>query len=167
MPKEPPNFDCRDVGQVLRLRFRDWMWPLALAFVVAIPFLGYSNGTYRIGSLTYYVNVYGSRLFFPAMAFVGLRWCLLGRLRRSHDTHCVQCNYPLDWSASAVDVERCPECGLSSSKHTKRQVSLKHLLVGVSFKRLLIDLPGLLLLLIPISLIVLLLLGTMGLIDLD
>ena len=143
------------------------MWPLALAFVVAIPFLGYSNGTYRIGSLTYYVNVYGSRLFFPAMGFVGLRWCLLGRLRRSHDTHCVQCNYPLDWSASAVDVERCPECGLSSSKHTKRQVSLKHLLVGVSFKRLLIDLPGLLFLLVPISLIVLLLLGTMGLIDLD
>ncbi len=73
----------------------------------------------------------------------------------------------LDWSASAVDVERCPECGLSSSKHTERQVSLKHLLVGVSFKRLLIDLPGLLLLLIPVSLIVLLLLGTMGLIDLD
>lgn len=143
------------------------MWPLALAFVVAIPFLGYSNGTYRIGSLTYYVNVYGPLLFFAAMAFAGLRWCHLGCLRRSHDTHCVQCNYPLDWSASAVDVERCPECGLSSSKHTKRQVSLKHLLVGVSFKRLLIDLPGLLLLLVPVSLIVLLLLGTMGLIDLD
>ena len=44
---------------------------------------------------------------------------------------------------------------------------MKHLLVGVSFKRLLIDLPGLLLLLVPVSLIVLLLLGTMGLIDLD
>ena len=73
MPKEPPNFDCRDVGQVLRLRFRDWMWPLALAFVVAIPFLGYSNGTYRIGSLTYYVNVYGSRLFFPVCFFCSSR----------------------------------------------------------------------------------------------
>ena len=39
LPKEPPNFDCRDAGQVLRLRLRDWLWPAAVAIAVAIPIL--------------------------------------------------------------------------------------------------------------------------------
>ncbi|HAW94926.1 MAG TPA: hypothetical protein DCX60_01500 [Phycisphaerales bacterium] len=72
MPKEPPNFECRDAGQVLRLRFRDWMWPLALGlpFVVSTPFLGYSNGPCRIGSLTYYVNVDGLLLLFGPFCLI-------------------------------------------------------------------------------------------------
>jgi len=48
LPKEPANFDCRDAGQVLRLRLRDWLWP------AAIPILGQSNGPHRIGSVTFY-----------------------------------------------------------------------------------------------------------------
>lgn len=69
LPKEPPDFDCRDVVQVLRLRLRDWIWSTALMVVMTIVTLGYFDNTSscRIGSLTDYVNTFG-----PLLILVGI-----------------------------------------------------------------------------------------------
>ena len=84
VPKVPPDFDCCHAGQVLRLRFRDWMWPLAIltcvgVFVASRPTS--PNGVYRIGSLTYYANMLGPLVVFVLVPLAGARWCWLGRVR--------------------------------------------------------------------------------------
>jgi len=159
LPKEPPNFDCRDAGQVLRLRLRDWLWPAAVAIAVAIPILAQSKGPYRIGSVTYYASTYGPPLFLAAILFAGLRWCLIGRLRPRDPSRCGQCNYPLDWLAPSRGPQRCPECGAdASARQTKRRVP---------FNRLLLDLPGLLAVLFTICVVAMLLLAMLGVIELE
>ena len=161
MPKEPPDFDCRDAVQVLRLRLRDWMWPTALMVVMAIVTFGYFDNTspYRIGSLTYYVNTFGPILILLGLLFAGLRWCLLGRLRPHDSLRCAQCNYPLDWSASLPDAKQCPECGTSCSAARS-----KH---RAPFTRRLLDLPGLLAALFAVFVIIVLVLASRGVIDFD
>jgi hypothetical protein len=156
LPKEPPNFDCRDAGQVLRQRFRDWWWPAAVVIAVVIPILGQSNGPYRIGSVTYYANTFGLPIFLAAILFAGLRWCWIGRLRPGDPTRCGHCDYPLDWMDSARGPQRCPECGGDAS--AKRRVPLS---------RILLDVPGVLAVLFPILVVAMVLLAMLGVIELD
>ncbi|MHC4846227.1 MAG: hypothetical protein ACYTCU_08700 [Planctomycetota bacterium] len=79
MLTNPADVDVRNPAQVLRLRLRDWVWPAAIAVAMAIAFLGGYSGTYRVGSITYYANVYGLPLFVAALAFAGIRWFWIGR----------------------------------------------------------------------------------------
>jgi hypothetical protein len=164
MPKKPPNFDCRSVGQVLRLRLRDWMWPSALALVIAIPFAGRSSGPYPIGSLTYYANTLGPPLMLAAMIFAGIRWCTLGwcwigATPQRDPTRCAHCDYLLAGLDAHQGPQRCPECGTdTTTPPTWRRPSIA---------RMLIDLPGVLLASFPIFLIAILMLALFGLIDLD
>lgn len=164
MPKKPPNFDCRSTAQVLRLRFRDWMWPSALALTIAIPFAGRSSGPYPIGSLTYYANTLGPPLMLAALTFTGIRWCTLGwcwigATPRRDPTRCAQCDYPLAGLEPCQGPQICPECGTDTCTPPTWS--------RPSITRTLIDLPGLLLASLPIFLIAILMLALFGLIDLD
>ena len=160
LPKEPPDFDCRNPADVLRLRLRDWCWPTAAVIAVAIPFLGRSSGlTYQIGSLAYYANTYGLLVFLPAIFLAGLRWCWVGRLRPRDPNRCGHCNYRLDWMNAEPGPRHCPECGAAASGSTGRR--------RVPIARLLLDLPGILAMLLPIGLAVMLMLAMLGLLDLD
>ena len=160
LPKEPPDFDCRNPADVLRLRLRDWCWPTAAVIAVAIPFLGRSSGlTYQIGSLAYYANTYGLLVFLPAIFLAGLRWCWVGRLRPRDPNRCGQCSYRLDWMNAEPGPRHCPECGAAASGSTGRR--------RVPIARLLLDLPGILAMLLPIGLAVMLMLAMLGLLDLD
>jgi hypothetical protein len=160
LPIQPPNFDCRDPMDVLRLRLRDWWWPTAAVIAMAIPFLGRSSGlTYQIGSLAYYANTYGLLVFLPAIFLAGLRWCWVGRLRPRDPNRCGHCNYRLDWMNAEPGPRHCPECGAAASGSTGRR--------RVPIARLLLDLPGILAMLFPIGLAVMLMLAMLGLLDLD
>jgi hypothetical protein len=156
---EPPDFDCRDAMQVLRLRLRDWLWPAAVAIAVAIWILAQSKGTYRIGSVTYYANTYGPPLFLAAILFAGLRWCSIGRLRPRDPSRCGQCDYPLDWLAPSRGPQCCPECGADASGPPRKR--------RIPLSRMLLDLPGLLALLFPIFVVAMLLLAMLGVIELE
>ena len=164
MPKDPPNFDRRDAWRVLRLRFRDWMWPAAVVIAVVIPFLGRSNGAYQVGSLTYYANTFGLPLFLAAIAFAGVRWCWIGWCWTGwhpdrDPTRCGQCDYPIQWMESVPGPRCCPECGTDGSLPPTRR--------GIPLTRLLLDVPGLLAVLFPLSLFAMLLLAILGVIELD
>jgi len=71
--------DRGSAAEVLRFRIRDGLCWAAMAVAIAIPILGQSSGTYRIGSLTDYANIYGPPVFLALLAFAGIRWCWLGR----------------------------------------------------------------------------------------
>lgn len=121
LPIQPPNFDCRDPMDVLRLRLRDWWWPTAAVIAMAIPFLGRSSGlTCQIGSLAYYANTYGLLVFLPAIFLAGLRWCWVGRLRPRDPNRCGHCNDRLDWMNAEPEPRQCPECGAAASGSTGR-----------------------------------------------
>lgn len=165
MPKEPANFDCRSVRQVLALRIRDWMWPTAVAIVVLIPWVANAQndaelisvtansqlnhpGSYRIGSLTYYLNAYGPLVMLAAMGFAGVRWCWLGRLRPGKEPRCAGCGYLIGGFADSPSDARCSECGADATVRRTPTVRswLRESFRGVTIARLAIDLPGLLLL---------------------
>lgn len=112
MPKEPSDFDCRSVRQVLKLRFRDWMWPTAVAIAILVPWVAnaqndaelisaFANsqsdppGSHRTGSLNDYLNAYGLFVMLAAIGFAGVRWCWLGHLRPREDRRCAECGYPI------------------------------------------------------------------------
>lgn len=163
MPKKPPNFDCRSTWQVLRLRLRDWMWPCALALIIAIPFAGRSNGPYPIGSLTYYANTLGPPLMLAAMFFAGIRWCTLGWCwigctPRLDPNRCAHCDYHLAGLDARSGPVCCPECGVDTATPPAWR--------RPSILRTLIDLPGLLVALFPVFLIAIIMLALLGLIDL-
>jgi hypothetical protein len=163
MPKPPPNFDPLDPLAVLRLRFRDWMWPAAVAVAVAMPLLGRSSGPYAIGSVTFYANVLGPWIFLAAILFAGLRWCWIGRIGPRAANLCGRCGYPLDRLAAASGPPRCPECGtLASASATGHRIPLRQ----IPPLRLLLDLPGVLAILFPPFIIGMLVLGLFGVIDL-
>ncbi len=156
MPKQPLHFDSRNISDVLRLRFRDWQWPLAVIVVVAIPFLGHTNGTYQIGSITYYATTpYAYVVWLAALVFIGIRWFAIGRLRPRIAGMCGRCNYLI----SGSDSQRCPECGADKNalESTRR----------VSFARIVIDIPSVFILSIPVWSIGMIILGMFGIIDLD
>ncbi len=164
MPRKPPNFDCRSTAQVLRLRLRDWMWPSALALAVVIPVLGRTDGPYAIGSMTYYLNVWGPKVMLAAMFFAGIRWCTLGwcwvgAARRADPTRCAHCDYHLGGLDAGQGPMRCPECGVdTATPPTWRRPSVA---------RMSIDLPGLLLALAPVLLVAIVVLAVLRIIDLD
>ncbi|MAC74407.1 MAG: hypothetical protein CMJ22_02320 [Phycisphaerae bacterium] len=161
MPKEPPNFDCRDAIAVLLFRLRDWCWPVAIAVAVTIPILGGTGGgTYKVGSLTYYANTPCAVLTFFLVIFIaGLRWCWVGRIRAHGPGRCRHCGYRLDWVEAGAEPQRCPECGeATSATRPARRISIA---------RLLVDLPGVLAMLVPIGFLVMILLAVVGLLDLD
>jgi hypothetical protein len=172
VPKVPPDFDCCHAGQVLRLRFRDWMWPLAIltcvgVFVASRPTS--PNGVYRIGSLTYYANMLGPLVVFVLVPLAGARWCWLGRVRPMPAGRCGGCGYDLAGLAAAGASGggvRCPECGVvdslavvgagAATRRPRRRVPLV---------RRLIDLPGLLLMLTWLYMVVAVGLIIFGVID--
>lgn len=173
MPREPADFDCRRVRQVLRLRFRDWMWPTAVAIVVLIPLVARAgtdpSGTYRIGSLTFYLNVYGPFVLLAAMTFAGLRWCWLGHLRPRKGRRCARCGYPSPETSAPAPDARCSECGadaIAQRTHTLGSL-MRECFRGVTLGRLAIDLPGLLLLAYGAFVVALIMLFLFGLISID
>ena len=130
MITEPASLDCYSSAQVLRLRLRDWMWPSAMAMAIGIALLGQSDGeTYRIGSITYYANVYGPPLFLALLVFAGIRWCWIG-------------------SPRAFDPEQ----------RARRRLPIA---------RVLLDLPGLLVAGYAIWIVTMVVLGLVGVVDLD
>jgi hypothetical protein len=169
MPREPDNFDCRSVRQVLFLRLRDWMWPSALAVVVTVPlmFQTDASGTYRIGSVAHFVSIFGPPIMLMAIVFAGLRWCWLGHLRPRDANCCARCGYPIGKVHHAEGAARCSECGATST--IQRTATLRTLIResfrGVSLARFLLDVPGLLLLLLPLSIFVIVTLIVVGVID--
>lgn len=168
MPKEPADFDCRSAAQVLRLRLRDWMWPLAAAIAVTIPVLGNNGGVpYKIGSVTYYANTYGPSVFLLSIVFAGLRWCWIGHLRPRPKNRCGSCGYPTTGLAGTDSITRCPECGAEASlvAGLARPAGASGVFSGVPLARWLIDLPGLLALLFVGYVVVILILLASGLID--
>ena len=167
MPKEPPDFDCRNAWQVLRLRLRDWMWPAALAIVVVIPFLGRSSGTYQIGSVTYYANVFGPLVMLSAIVFAGVRWCCIGHLRPRRADRCARCGYPTTGLDESDPASRCPECGADAAARRlpAPRSRIRAIFGGASLARWLVDLPGVLLLLVPVYVIVMIVLMIFGVID--
>jgi|GEM_PF-905560 len=165
MPKEPNNFDCRSVRQVLNLRFRDWMWPTAVAIAILIPWVAnaqndaelhaaFANaqsdlpGAYRIGSLSYYLNAYGPLIVLAAIGVGGVRWCWLGHLRPREDGRCAECGYPTGGFADSPPNARCSECGADATVQRTPTVRswLRESFRGVTVARVAIDLPGLLIL---------------------
>lgn len=173
MPKEPDNFDCRSVRHVLKLRFRDWMWPTAIAVVMPIPVVAGaqndSSGAYRIGSLTYYLNAYGPLVMLAAMGFTGARWCWLGHLRPREDRRCAGCGYLIGGFADSPPNARCSECGADATVQRTPTVRswLRESFRGVTIARLAIDLPGLLLLGFVAFVFVLITLVVFGVITID
>ena len=169
MPREPDNFDCRSARQVLSLRLRDWMWPSAVAVTVTVPFLFQTDGSgfFRIGSLADYVNTFGPLIMLAAIAFAGVRWCWLGHLRPRDARCCARCGYPIgDVDHSRSDA-RCPECGADPTIRRTANACrwIRESFRGVSLARLLLDLPGLLLLLIPVCAFLIVTLVIIGVID--
>ena len=147
---------------MLRLRLRDWLWPAATLIAVTIPFLAVAltnGGTYQIGSFAYYLNTDGQLVFLLAIFIAGLRWCWIGRLRAPDPNRCLGCHYRLDGLDTDETPKRCPECGLKGSTVPAGR--------RIPIARLLLDLPGVLAMLFPIGIIVIILLGILGLIDLD
>jgi hypothetical protein len=186
MPKEPDDFDCRSVRHVLKLRFRDWMWPTAVAITVLIPWVAnpqndaevisaFANsesnppGSYRIGSLTYYLNAYGPLVMLAAMGFTGVRWCWLGHLRPREDQRCAGCGYLIGGFADSPPNARCSECGADSAVQRTPTVRswLRESFRGVTIARLAIDLPGLLFLGFVAFVFVLITLAVFGVITID
>jgi hypothetical protein len=190
MPKEPDDFDCRSVRHVLKLRFRDWMWPTAIAITVLVPWIATAQndaevlsvmesasanaqpnppGSYRIGSLTYYLNAYGPLVMLAAMGFAGVRWCWLGHLRPREDRRCARCGYPIDGFADAPPNARCSECGADATVQRTPTVRswLRESFRGVTIARLAIDLPGLLLLGFVAFVFVLITLVVFGVVPID
>lgn len=165
MPSKPADFDCRNTGQVLRLRMRDWMWPVAVIFAVTIPIMGSrTSGPYAIGSPTFYLNVWGPKVMLAAVFFAGVRWCSLGwcwigAAPRSDPSRCAHCDYHLGGLCAERGPLRCPECGIDTATPPSWR--------RPSIARTLIDLPGLLLALLPVFLIALLMLVLLRLIDVD
>ncbi len=141
--------------QVLRLRFRDWMWPTAIAIAFLIPILGRTGGEpYRIGSLTYYANSCGGILLWLAAIFLaGARWCWIGYLRPRDPSLCGRCGYPAAGLDDRDPSSRCPECGADAAtgRRPPPRWSLRESLRGVPIARYLIDLPGILLMLYPLG----------------
>jgi hypothetical protein len=151
MPMEPPDFDCRSASQVLRLRFRDWMWPAAIAVAMLIPILGRTGGEpYRAGSVTYYMNTKETAfVWLAAIAFAGVRWCWIGRWRARGSGVCRQCGYPTTGLDESDSASRCPECGAdaATSRRPSPRWRIRETFGGASLARCLLHLPGLLLLL--------------------
>ena len=161
LPKEPPNFDCRDAIAVLLLRLRDWCWPLAIASAVTISLLARTNGVaYKVGSITDYANSPCALLTFFLLIFIaGLRWCWVGRVRAHGPGRCRHCGYRLDWMETGAEPQRCPECGeATSAARPARRIPIA---------RLLVDLPGVLAMLVPTGFVVMILLAFVGLLDFD
>jgi len=186
MPKEPDNFDCRSVRHVLKLRFRDWMWPTAIVITVLIPWIttaqndaevisvfgnSQSNpsGSYPIGSLTYYLNAYGPLIMLAAIGFAGVRWCWLGQLRPRDDRRCAECGYPTGGIADSPPNARCSECGADATVQRTPTVRswLRESFRGVTIAQLAIDLPGLLLLGFVAFVFVLITLVVFGVVPID
>ena len=156
VPKPPLHFDSRNPIEVLRLRFRDWMWPVAVVLIIAIPFLGRTNGgVYKVGSFTYYMNTYAPLAWLAAFVFVGVRWFWIGRLQPRRPGYCGQCNYPV----SGNDAVICPECGADEKVMTATR--------RISIARILIDLPSVVCILFPIFITVMIALSISGIIDGD
>ena len=151
MPKPPHHFDSRNALEVLRLRFRDWMWPVAVGLIIAIPFLGRTNGgVYKVGSFTYYMNTYAPLVWLAAFVFVGVRWFWIGRLQPRRPGYCGQCNYPISRNNAAI----CSECGADKKRMTSTR--------PISKARILIDLPSLLFLLPPMFVVIFIMLEVFG-----
>jgi hypothetical protein len=165
MPKPPPDFDPLDPLAVLRLRFRDWMWPAAVAVAVAIPLLQRWNAPYQAGSVSFYANVVlGPWILLAASLFAGLRWCWIGRIGRRAADLCGRCGYPLDRLAAASGPPRCPECGtVASARTTGRRIPFRE----IPPLRLLLDVPGVLAILFPLLIVGLLMLVVTGVITID
>ena len=169
MPKEPPDFDCRSAWQVLRLRFRDWMWPAAIAVAVAIRIAGHTGGEpYKIGSITDYANSFGAlMLWLAAIFFAGFRWCMVGALRSRDRNRCARCGYPTTGLDDRDPSSLCPECGADATARAvpTMRSTLREAFRGVPISRYLIDLPGILVMLYPVLGIVAMLLMIFGVID--
>ena len=143
------------------------MWPTALAIVIAIPLLGRSDGPYPIGSITFFANVFGPWVVLAAIAFAGARWCSIGHLRPRGRDGCGRCGYPTAGRAAGAAAGRCPECGAEPSDQASERdrSTLRETFRGVPIARLLLDLPGLLLLLVPPYVIAMAILILFGVID--
>jgi hypothetical protein len=169
MPTEPADFDCRSAAQTLRLRFRDWVWPISIAIAVAIPYLGRSNGAYAVGSVTYYASTCGLPVFIAALFVAGFRWCWVGRLRPRAADRCERCGYPTTGLGGGDAEACCPECGarVALLRSAASRSRLRESIAGVPLVRFLLDLPGLLLMLFPIWIVVTVVLMVAGVIDAD
>jgi hypothetical protein len=149
------------------------MWPTAVAIVVLIPLVARAgtdpSGTYRIGSLTFYLNAYGPFVLLAAMTFAGLRWCWLGHLRPRKGRRCACCGYPSPETAIPAPDARCSECGADAiAQRTHTLVSLvRECFRGVTLGRLAIDLPGILILAYGAFVVMLITLVLFGLISID
>jgi hypothetical protein len=167
MPKEPANFDCRSAWAVLRLRLKDWMWPMAVAGAIAIPLLGRTAGPYRIGSFTYYFQIFGPWLWLALVMFAGFRWSWIGHMRPRDRGACPRCGYRLDGLDARDPAAHCPECGADAA--TRRMLaarpSLRRTFDGLTLGRALLDLPALLAALVPFFVATLLVLMIFGFID--
>ena len=169
MPKEPSDFDCRSASKVLRLRFRDWMWPTALAIVVAIPVLNHSDWPRSIGPIAFSIGVFGPWIWIGAIAFAGVRWCSIGRLRPRGANQCARCGYPTTGLDDSDPASRCPECGAGPDDRRTPTAGASFLasIRGASISRWLIDLPGLLGLLFAIFMFTMLMLIVFGIVVID
>lgn len=112
---------------------------------MAIPLLWWSDGPYRIGSVTDYASMLGLPVFLAANL-------------------CGRCGYPVDRLAAAGGAPRCPECGtVASTSTTGRRVPFRE----IPPLRLLIDLPGVLAILFPRLTVGLAVLAVIGVINID
>jgi hypothetical protein len=67
----------QDVLASLRLKVFDWPLPLAVFLTSVISVVGRPSspdGTYRIGSPTFFANVFGPWVVFLLVLYVGIRW---------------------------------------------------------------------------------------------
>ena len=171
MPVDSRDCDGRDPAQVLRLRFRDWVWPSALAVVIILPLIGssFAPGPYRIGSFQFYVNAYGPTVWLLAMFVAGARWCWIGRMRPRRENCCGRCGYPTRGLDPSDAHGRCPECGTGfpASHPGTRRSGFRRRFEGLTFLRALLDLPGLLLMSFPAYVVTLLFLVILGVIEID
>lgn len=171
MPVDSRDCDGRDPAQVLRLRFRDWVWPSALALAIILPVLKsvLVPPPYRIGSPEDYLLLCGLPVWLLAMFVAGARWCWIGRMRPRREDCCGRCGYPTRGLDPSDALGRCPECGTrfaASHPGTRRSV-FRRRFEGLTFLRALLDLPGLLLMSFPAYVVTLLLLVTLGVIEID
>ena len=136
MPTEPADFDPNRCSQVLRLRFRDWVWPIALLLAASIPVLASIDVRGIARPIGEFCNEYGPIMFGALLVVAGVRWCWVGRLGAPRPDRCGRCGYAmmgLDQSDPAV---RCPECGADGRERTAMR--------PVPLARVLLDLPGVL-----------------------
>ena len=134
MPTEPADFDPNRCSQVLRLRFRDWVWPIALLLAASIPVLASIDVRGIARPIGEFCNEYGPIMFGALLVVAGVRWCWVGRLGAPRPDRCGRCGYAmmgLDQSDPAV---RCPECGADGRERTAMR--------PVPLARVLLDLPG-------------------------